>query len=91
MLWQEIRQSYPQHWLLVEAIKAHSEANKRILDQLAVLATFPDSVSAMEGYVQTHREAPERELYVLHTSREVIDIEERQWLGIRAGRPGFSN
>lgn len=84
MLWQEIRQAYPAHWLLVEAIKAHSAANKRILDQLAVLATFPDSAAAMEGYTQLHREAPDRELYVLHTSRELLDIEERQWLGIRA-------
>ncbi len=27
MKWQEIRKHYPQQWLLVEAIKAHSEAN----------------------------------------------------------------
>jgi hypothetical protein len=83
MKWQEIRKYYPQQWLLVEAIKAHSEANKRILEQLAVVSTFPDSVTAMESYVQLRREAPERELYVFHTSREALDITERRWLGIR--------
>ena len=82
MVWQEIRQHYPQQWLLVEAIKAHSEANKRILDQLAVVETFPDSVSAMQSYTRLHHEALQRELYVFHTSRETLDVTERRWLGI---------
>ncbi|HSN73692.1 MAG TPA: hypothetical protein VL334_01220 [Anaerolineae bacterium] len=83
MKWQEIRTHYPEQWLLLEAIKAHSLDNQRILDQLAVVGAFPDSVSAMKGYVQLHHEAPERELYVFHSSREALDITERQWLGIR--------
>jgi hypothetical protein len=86
MQWQEIRQHYPQQRLLLEAIKAHSEADKRILDQLAVVSTFPDSASALNGYTQLHREAPERELYVFHTSRETLEIVERRWLGIRGAR-----
>ena len=83
MLWQEIRLHYPEQWLLVEAIQAHSESNKRVLEQLAVIGAFPDSVSAMHSYAQLHRHAPERELYVFHSSRVVLDITERQWLGIR--------
>ncbi len=86
MVWQEIRQHYPQQWLLVEAIKAHSEATKRILEQLAVVDTFPDSVAAMQSYARLHHEAPQRELYVFHTSRETLDIIERQWLGMRGVR-----
>ena len=86
MQWQEIRKHYPQQWLMVEAIKAHSEASKRIVEQLAVVGTFPDSVAAMKSYTQLHREAPERELYVFHTSRETLDITERTWLGIRGAR-----
>ena len=61
-----IRTHYPEQWLLVEAIKAHSLDNKRILDQLAVVGAFPDSVSAIKGYSQLHHEAPLRELYVFH-------------------------
>ena len=83
MQWHEIRQFYPQQWLLVEAIKAHSEANKRILDQLAVVSVFPDSMSAMSGYARLHRKAPKRELYVFPISRETLDVMERRWLGIR--------
>ncbi len=47
MVWQAIQKHYPQQWLLVEAIKAHSEANKRVLEQLAVVGAFPDSVLAI--------------------------------------------
>jgi hypothetical protein len=86
MQWQEIRAHYPQQWLLVEAIKAHSDASKRILEQLAVVSAFSDSVSAMKSYLQLHREAPQRELYVFHTSREKLDVTERIWLGIRGAR-----
>jgi hypothetical protein len=50
MQWQEIRQHYPHQWLLVEAITAHSTSGKRILEQLAVVDTFPDSVTAMKRY-----------------------------------------
>jgi hypothetical protein len=86
MVWQDIRKHYPQQWLLVEAIQAHSEANKRILAQLAVVDTFPDSIAAMQRYAQLHHEAPQRELYVFHTSRERLDISERSWFGVRGVR-----
>ena len=83
MKWQEIRDHYPTQWLLVEAIKAHSESGKRILDEIAVVSTFVDSVIAMKAYTELHCEEPERELYVLHTNREQLDIIERRWLGVR--------
>ena len=83
MRWPDIRQHYPSQWLLVEAIKAHSEAGKRILEELAVVNTFPDSVAAMRGYQELHYEEPQRELLVLHTDRQELDVAERRWLGIR--------
>jgi len=82
MQWQQIRQHHPQQWLLLEAVAAHSEGDRRILDDLAILGIFPDSVLAMRGYSDLHRLAPQRELYVFHTSGENLDIRERQWLGI---------
>jgi hypothetical protein len=86
MNWQEIRQHYPQQWLLVEATKARSEAGQRIVEQLAVVATFPDSVTALRSYQHCHHEAPNREMYVLHTSRSTLNIRERRWSGIRAAQ-----
>ncbi len=83
MQWQEIRSHYPDQWLLVEALQAHSENGKRILEQLAVVDPFEDSVAAMKGYTRLHRYEPQRELYVFDTDREELDILERRWLGIR--------
>ncbi len=83
MQWQEIQKYYPHQWLLVEALKAHSVADKRILEDLTVVNTFPDARAAMQGYAKLHHEKPNRELYVLHTDRKTLDITERKWLGIR--------
>ena len=86
MKWKEIRSHYPHLWVLIEAIKAHSEGDKRILEEVSVVGTYPDSVTAMKSYTRLHEEAPERELYVFHTDREELDITERHWLGIRGVR-----
>ncbi|MCP3957249.1 MAG: hypothetical protein GY719_05300 [bacterium] len=83
MKWQEIRRHYPDRWLLVEALRAHSKNNKRILEDLAVVGAFEDSDAAMKSYAGLHREAPQRELYVFDTDREELEVQERRWLGIR--------
>ncbi len=86
MKWTEIRVQYPKKWLLVEAIKARTLSNRRILSQLAVLGAFANSKAALKKYTQFHRATPERELYVFHTSREKLVVTERVWLGVRGAR-----
>ena len=83
MQWQEIRKHYPAQWLLVEASEAHSDAGKRVLEQLAVIDTFPDSTTALKRYQQLHRAMPAREYYVFHSSRETLEVIERRWIGVR--------
>ena len=83
MEWQQIRKHYPSKWLLLEAIAAHSVSDKRILDDLAVIEVFANSVQAMNEYQKLHRKSPDKELYVFHSSRRELDITERRWLGIR--------
>ncbi|EDN69184.1 hypothetical protein BGP_4570 [Beggiatoa sp. PS] len=70
MKWEEIRTHYPKKWLLIEAIKAHSEANKRILDDIAVINVFNHSTKAMHNYICLHHENPKRELFVVHTDKK---------------------
>lgn len=84
MNWQDIRSTHPNRWLLVEALRAHSEAQRRLLDDLVVLDAYDDSAVALRDYARFHRQRPDRELYVLHTSQREPIIEERRWLGIRA-------
>jgi hypothetical protein len=83
MRWPEVREAYPDQWLVIEAIEAHSEENQRILDQIAVVEACPDSVKAMQTYRRLHQQHPAREFYFVHTSRDSLEIEERKWAGIR--------
>ena len=86
MQWSDIRRYYPNQWLLIEALQAHSETGYRVVDDALVVGVFEDSQSALKGHAGLHREAPQRELYVFHTSRQDLDILERSWLGVRAAQ-----
>ena len=86
MLWREVRKAYPNQWLIVEALEAQTVAgNRRQLGRLAVIESCPDGNTAFQRYRRLHQEYPAREFYFVHTSREKLDIRERQWLGIRRG------
>lgn len=86
MRWSDVRAAYPDQWLVIEALEAHTTSEShRVLDRLAVIETCPDGSSAMQRYRQLHQEHPEREFYFVHTQREELNIRERQWLGIRRG------
>ena len=87
MLWPEIRTAYPVQWLIIEDLDAHTTAeNQRLLDWIAIIESCPDGSVAMQRYRLLHQQHLQREFYFIHTSRQELDIRERQWLGIRRGR-----
>jgi hypothetical protein len=83
MKWVEIRAKYPNQWLIIEALEAHTENQRRLLDQIAIVQLCADSAIALQEYRRLHQVYPQREFYYVHTARETLDIRERQWLGIR--------
>jgi hypothetical protein len=83
MKWEEVRQAYQDEWIVFEALKARSEDNKRIVDDLAVIDRYKDSMDAVRRYTALHKENPRREYYFFHTSREDLDIMEKKWTGLR--------
>jgi hypothetical protein len=84
MLWAEIKKAYPNQWLVVEALEAHTTPDqRRHLERLAVIESCPDGSTAMQRYRRLHQEYPMREFYFVHTSRQELDIRERVWIGIR--------
>ena len=86
MLWAEIRQAYPNQWLIIAALEAHTTPDKqRHLDCLAVIDTCPDGSAALQRYRYLHQQYPLREFYFVHTSRAELDIRERGWIGVRTG------
>ena len=69
------------------AMGTYSQLNKRIVEEISVVDSFnEDSKEAMKKYIQLHRANKERELYVVHTSRDHLDIQEKIWTGIRANQ-----
>jgi hypothetical protein len=79
MTWSQVRQTYPDQWLIIEALDAHTEGNQRLLDRIAVVETCADGAAAMQSYQRLHREYPLREFYFVHTGRETLDIRERRY------------
>lgn len=83
MTWTDIRRHYPHQWLLIEALLAHSKAGKRLLDELAIVDAFSDGEKALRAYLRLHRDAPLRELYVVRSDHEELEITERYSPGLR--------
>ncbi|KFD41614.1 hypothetical protein HY02_03770 [Peptococcaceae bacterium SCADC1_2_3] len=86
MRWQDVRLNYPSKWLVIEAFSARTENKKRIIEGIKVVDTFEDGNSALRKYLQLHKEHPEKEMYVVHTSRPELEVEELIWTGVRAAR-----
>ena len=84
MKWEDVRQAFPEQWILIEAIQAHTnKKNERVLEEIVPLDRFSNSPDAMRVYQEIHRDEPNRELYVLHTSRKRPNIIEKKWAGVR--------
>ncbi|MDQ0157939.1 hypothetical protein [Robertmurraya andreesenii] len=84
MKWEEVRQAFPEQWVLIEAVQAYTnEESERILEEVAPLKKFSNSTDAMKAYQELHRGNPTRELYVLHTNRKDPHIIEKKWVGVR--------
>ncbi|HEX4953692.1 MAG TPA: hypothetical protein VF017_09905 [Thermoanaerobaculia bacterium] len=83
MTWRDARSTYPCRWLLIEALEARSAEGRRVVEDLAVVEACADAADALRQYLALHRAAPGRELYVAHTDRSQLEIEEQEWLGPR--------
>jgi hypothetical protein len=81
--WTEVRSSYPSQWVIIEAVEATTRDKKRIINEMIVISSFDDNNMALRKYIDLHKEHPDREIYVVHTSRETLDIEELTWTGVR--------
>lgn len=91
MHWAEIREAYPDQWLIVEALEAHTTADsRRELDRLTVVDRCATGGEALQRYRQLHQQFPQREFYFVHTSRKTLDIREQRWVGIRRGNAPYS-
>jgi hypothetical protein len=82
--WDQVRDLYPNAWVLVQAMSSHSDGTQRVLDAMNVLDVFDDSEPALRHYLKLHKEDQRKEMYVVHTKKENLEIRELKWAGIRA-------
>lgn len=84
MKWEDVKKTYNNQWVIIEAVNAHSEGEQRIIEDLSIVEVFgDDSLKAMHKYKEIHRNNKQRELYVVHTSRKELDIKDKTWIGVR--------
>jgi hypothetical protein len=86
MQWSDVRVAYPDQWLVVEALEAHSANDHRFFDRIAVSEVCADGRTAMKRYSELQREHPHREFGFVHSSKPELEFEERLWFGIRGLR-----
>lgn len=83
MNWETLRSHFPDQWVLFEAIEAHSDNGRRMVDRISVINNYEQGKEALEEYKVIHKKEPHRELYVAHTSKTELEVIERKWLGVR--------
>ena len=83
MKWVNIRDQFPDCWVLVEALSAHSSNHTRTIDEMAVISQYINPKEAWATYKTLHFSDPSRELYVFYTGNEHIEVIEQPFTGIR--------
>lgn len=56
MRWEEVREQFPNEWVVCEALQSRSEDGYYFIDEVAVIDRFDDSKVAMKRYYELHRE-----------------------------------
>lgn len=85
MRWQEVQERFPNEWIVLEVIKAHSDKGYRHIEDVVIIERYENSLDAMERYGELRKNQPQREYCFFHTSRENLMARER-YAGIRGPR-----
>lgn len=72
MLWAEVRELFPDQFVLVEELKSHYEDDKLHVEEVAVIKPIPDQQEAWRELF-----AAKNERFVYHTSKEAVIVEIR--------------
>ncbi|NQZ11526.1 MAG: hypothetical protein HRT35_30615 [Algicola sp.] len=81
MLWSEVRKSYPNMWVVIEAMKSHKEGNEKTIEEVAVVNSFKESGDAYHNYQQVHQKEPHRNYLFASTKNEELKVQVQHWGG----------
>lgn len=78
MLWSEVRELFPNQFVLVQALKSHQDGNKLYVDDMAVIRPIPDPHEATRELLKSKDEN-----FVYHTSKPEMVMEVVSRVGFR--------
>lgn len=69
MKWNEIREKYPEQFVLLKAIKSHVNGNKKIVDDVALVKIIENSKEANDLLIRSKGDT-----FVFHTSKDELSL-----------------
>ena len=83
MTWEQIRTTYPDRWVLMEALDARTEGDRRVFCELSVLDTVDNNTNVFPRYNEYRKRFPNREIIFYHASNAQMDVQVRVVPGFR--------
>lgn len=84
MRWDDLKKTTPHQWVIIEANDAYTEGENRIIEDIQLVEPFGENnIGASRRYAQLQKAHPEKEYYVIHTSRPELKVKVRYWTGVR--------
>lgn len=75
MLWNEVRNTYPNRWIVFDSLKQHEEDNKLIIEDIAIIEIFDDINDAFKCYRILHKQDKTRKLNIASTKEPELQYE----------------
>lgn len=69
MKWNEIREKYPNQFVLLKALKSHVEGGKKVIDDVALVKLIENPKEANELLVRSKGDT-----FVFHTSKDELAL-----------------
>lgn len=69
MKWNEIREKYPNQFVLLKALKSHVDGDKKIVDDVALVKIIENSKEANELLIRSKGDT-----FVFHTSKDKLSL-----------------
>ena len=87
MRWEDLKKAVQHQWVLIEAIDAQTEGDRRIIGDILLVDVFgDDDIAAQRRYAQLHKAQPLKDYYIVHTDRPELNVKVKYWAGVRPGR-----
>jgi hypothetical protein len=83
MTWEQIRAHYPDQWVIMEALQAKTDGDRRVFEQLAVLDSCVDNGELFPRYKKLRAAFPGKELIFYHSANTTMDVKIKNWYGVR--------